>query len=300
MNIKTILFATDGSEESNKALDYVVYLAEIFGSRVLALYVSETHSPLTAIIPAFEAMILELAKDAEKRFEKSFDELSILFEKKGIEFSSRIIRNGTVEKIVEVAEIEGADLIVMGKSGHGFIVNALIGSNTCKVIRDTTVPVLAVRKRDNGDRVEIKKILVPIDISDPEISALPEAVSLAGKFQAEIIVIYVFWLDSKVYDIPPGLVNDIIELSRDKLEEIVNNQMNEIIEVNPDQKHNRIKSGVLHGMSPGVTIRRYAKDQSVDLIIIKTHGREGINRLLFGSETENIIRESPCSVLTVK
>lgn len=108
MDIAKILVATDGSEESRKALDYTLYLAGVLGSRVLALYVSEIHFPLTSLFPVYEDAIIEIAEKTEKRFEESFSVMSEGFKERGIPFSSRIIRDGTVEGIVKTAEEEGS------------------------------------------------------------------------------------------------------------------------------------------------------------------------------------------------
>ena len=300
MDIRKILLATDGSEESEKALDYTLYLAGIFKASVVALYVSEIHFPLTSLLPVYEDVILEIAEKTENSFKERFDEMAEKFKEAGIPFSSTIIRDGTVEGIIETADIEGAGLIVMGKKGQGFISSTLIGSNTVKVLRNIGAPVLAVRSSGEEHRAEIKKILVPVDISDASVSALEEAVSLAGRLGAEVIAVYVFWIDGTVYEIPPGLVDELIGRSRTELSRIVEAESG--LGDKPGSKEPAVKitSEVLHGISPSHTIREFAEKNSIDLMVVRTHGRKGVSRLLYGSETEKIIQESPCSVLAVK
>ncbi len=300
MDIGKILLATDGSEESEKALDYTLYLADIFNASVVALYVSEVHFPLTSLLPIYEDAILEIAEKTENSFKEKFDEASKRFIKRGIPFSSEIIRDGTVEGIIKTADIEGAGLVVMGKKGQGFISSSLIGSNTIKVLRQIDAPVLAVRSKGDTHSTEIKKILVPIDISDTSVSALAEAISLAGKLGAEVIAVYVFWLDGTAYEIPPRLVDELIERSKSELSKIVAAESGPLAKSRDNEPGVKITSQVLHGISPTHVLREYAEENSVDLMVVKTHGRTGVSRLLYGSETEKIIQESPCPVLAVK
>lgn len=299
MDIKKILLATDGSEESEKALDYSVYLAGIMGTSVTAVYVSEIHFPLTSLFPMYEDEILKIASKREDSFKERFREISEDLKQKGIPFSSEVLRDGTVEGITKTAEREGADLIVMGKSGLGFIEESIIGSNTIKVLREAEVPVLAVRRGNEIEKTGIKKIVVPVDISDDSVSPVYEALSLADSLGAEVIAVYVFWLDSTAYDIPPRVVSELIESSKDELSKQVQDELGAYLKTN-GRSAVKLSSEVIHGVSPSMLIKQYAKDNHADLIVVKTHGRKGISRLLYGSETERIIRESPCPVLAVK
>lgn len=61
-----------------------------------------------------------------------------------------------------------------------------------------------------------------------------------------------------------------------------------------------IETRLESGVSPALKITGYAGDNDFDLIVLNTHGRKGIERLMLGSEAENIIREAPCPVLAVK
>lgn len=300
MDIRKILFATDGSEESEKALDYTLYLAGIFNASVVALYVSEIHFPLTSLLPIYEGAIIEIAEKKENSFKERFDAMSEKFKEKDIPFSSTIIRDGTVEGIIKTADIEGAGLIVMGKKGQGVLSSILIGSNTLKVLRNISAPVLAVRSKGEAHSADIKKILVPVDISNMSVSALAEAVTLAGKLGAEVTAVYVFWIDGTAFEIPPGLVDELIERSKTELARIVEAESGAGDEPGTKGPGVKITSEVLHGISPSHVLKEFAEKNSIDLMIVKTHGRKGVSRLLYGSETEKIIQESPCSVLAVK
>jgi nucleotide-binding universal stress UspA family protein len=68
----------------------------------------------------------------------------------------------------------------------------------------------------------------------------------------------------------------------------------------PDFEHaKRVTRSVIRG-TPFVEIVRYAREQNVDLIVMGTHGRTGLEHALIGSVTEKVVRKAPCPVLTVR
>ena len=146
----------------------------------------------------------------------------------------------------------------------------------------------------------IKKILVPVDISDASVSPIPEAVSLAEKLGAEVTAVYVFWLDSTAYDVPPSLVDELLERSKSEFSKLIESEIEAYEKKSGAKTKVEIKNEVIHGVSPSMSVRQYAKDNSADLVVVKTHGRKGLSRLVYGSETERMIQEAPCPVLAVK
>ncbi len=65
-------------------------------------------------------------------------------------------------------------------------------------------------------------------------------------------------------------------------------------------KNIKISHEVIHGMTEASSINRYAQKSNSDLIVIHTHGRAGIKRILLGSVAERVISGSPCSVLALR
>ena len=61
-----------------------------------------------------------------------------------------------------------------------------------------------------------------------------------------------------------------------------------------------INTEVIQGINTSVTIVDYATSKNADLIVINTHGRKGIKRVILGSVAEKVIQESPCSILALK
>ena len=64
------------------------------------------------------------------------------------------------------------------------------------------------------------------------------------------------------------------------------------------EKKNRVRRSITEGI-PSAQIVRYAEENSIDLIVMGTHGRTGFNHFLMGSEAEKVVRRSSCPVLTI-
>jgi len=128
-------------------------------------------------------------------------------------------------------------------------------------------------------------ILVPIDGTNSSCRALVVATSLAQKRDAELIVLSVVSLPALMYGPPP---KSYLDHSFDELQKI-----------RPNNPNIRVRHILREGV-PTLSILQVAKDFKCDLIVMETHGRTGLSRLLNGSVTEQVIRKACCPVLTFK
>jgi nucleotide-binding universal stress UspA family protein len=160
------------------------------------------------------------------------------------------------------------------------------------------VPVLAVGKKDKEGAIEIRNILVPVDIYEKVDSALNYAIGLAQKISANILVLYVLYMYD--YETYYRVADDLTKHSSDELakrvEEIKLKRAIRNKEVTPIE----ISTGVLQGINHPVAIVDYACIKGADLIVMNTHGRKGIKKFILGSVTEKVIQESPCAVLALR
>ena len=142
----------------------------------------------------------------------------------------------------------------------------------------------------------INKVLVPIDFSDYSKSALRYAVNFAKSFNAEIILIYV--VEPVIYPpdfsmgqiAMPSINTEWDDRAKDELQKLAKSEIIGAVKVKTI-----IKTG-----KPFVEIIETAKEENVDLIIIATHGRSGVEHILFGSTAEKVVRKAPCPVLTLR
>ena len=144
--------------------------------------------------------------------------------------------------------------------------------------------------------IAISKILAPIDfdahgtkpldLKQPNISALKYACEFAGRFEAELHVLHV--------------VQSIleIEICTHESEKAETKKLNELL-IQPSSSKVTVVREIRKGR-PFIEIIKYAKEQSIDLIIMGSHGRNALSHLLIGSEAENTVRKAPCPVLVVR
>jgi nucleotide-binding universal stress UspA family protein len=125
--------------------------------------------------------------------------------------------------------------------------------------------------------IRVKKILYPTDFSSYSNQAYFHALGLAETYGASLTVVYVH---------TPGAEDR--ERWREQLEQ-----------VRPANPKIPVSHVLLEG-DPASEVTRYAADSGIDVIVIGTHGRTGVDRLVMGSVAERVMREAPCSVLVVK
>lgn len=145
--------------------------------------------------------------------------------------------------------------------------------------------------------IAIKDVLVATDFSAPSDTALNYARAMARSFGATLHVLHVFeplWITSA--DVVGGgvalatMIQGLEDTARKQLEEAVTED---------DRRELHATSAMVTSESPAREIANYAHEQKVDLVVIGTHGRSGISRMLIGSVAEKVVRLAPCPVLTV-
>lgn len=145
--------------------------------------------------------------------------------------------------------------------------------------------------------IAIKTILVPTDFSDTSEVALNYGRALAEAFGSALHVLHVVqdpyaqpWAAEAYGFSLGGLVEQWKQQSSDRLKELL-----------PDAEVDRLRVQRLVVVGhPFVEIIQYAKEHSVDLIVMGTHGRGAVAHMLLGSVAEKVVRKAPCPVLTVR
>lgn len=143
---------------------------------------------------------------------------------------------------------------------------------------------------------EIKKILFPTDFSVASDYALSYAVSLTKRFKAEIFLIHV--VDTS-YDISGFYIPHIsAEKLRQEMESSAEAQLKKVggkISRSVKAYESAVKSGI-----PYKEIIKFARNKSIDMIIMGTHGKSGADHFFFGSTTERVMKQADCPVLTIR
>ena len=294
MEINKILWASDGSMESDMALKYVELLASKYGSKIVGLSIVQPVDLERLKVPSdvkkeLFSIQASLEKKEYNRINKALKQLELKDTKLDI-----CIETGIPHKeILRVAKEEKVDLIAMGKRGLGLKDRILLGSNTNKVLRMANAPVLAVRHK-KGDKIDIKKILVPTDLSGLTLISLDFAIDLANRFNSTIYLLHILELHHS-YEIS---TSKIIE----ELRVLALKELRSYLEKIPKEKIKgiNIKEMVTLYLRGWFGIVNFAEENGIDLIIMTTHGRKGLARFMLGSTAEKVISESPCPVLAIR
>jgi nucleotide-binding universal stress UspA family protein len=184
--------------------------------------------------------------------------------------------------IAWVAERSKADLILMATHGRTGLAHLLVGSVTGAVLRAVPVPVLTLRL-GQGERplAGVQRVLWATDLSPVSEGAWRYAVTLAGVFDAEVVLVHV---------VRPGEVAASLRHVEQELKR--RQQQVEALGV-------RARWKVVAG-PPTEAIVAAAEAEQADLIVMGTRGRTGLPHVLFGSVAEAVIRKAPCPVLAVQ
>jgi nucleotide-binding universal stress UspA family protein len=144
--------------------------------------------------------------------------------------------------------------------------------------------------------ITIKTILVPTDFSEPAAAALNYGRTLAAQFGATLHVVHVVEDLMLKAITAEGFVSYMPDLQRE-LEEAARTRLDAVVA--GQGAGARIVPTIITSNAAADAIATYAKDARVDVIVIGTHGRSGVSRLLLGSVAERVVRTAPCPVLTV-
>ncbi len=143
--------------------------------------------------------------------------------------------------------------------------------------------------------LEINRILVPTDFGEAADAALDYGITLAAHFDAELTLLHVADELSATYLGAEGYVPDLSGMQME-LETTAGKRANERLRRATGVRTMHV---VRSSNAPAQTIVDYATESGADLIVIGTHGRSGVPRLLMGSVAERVVRTAPCPVLTV-
>jgi nucleotide-binding universal stress UspA family protein len=145
-------------------------------------------------------------------------------------------------------------------------------------------------------RADWKRILVPIDFSDASRAALEAAAELAKRFSAKVALFHAYPVPG--YTFPDGSFVASTKMM-EELSEQANRHLVEWKTLAEGMGVGPVETATAVG-EPAYEIVTFAKEQDVDLIVLGTHGRTGLQHALMGSVAERVVRKAACPVLTVR
>ncbi|MFB6170243.1 MAG: universal stress protein [Haloarculaceae archaeon] len=283
-----VLFPTDGSEVSTAVLPYAVEFAAVHDATLHLLNVADTTRTSTVslqgeVVDALEAegeRIVEAAADRVREQNRPV---------------VTAVRQGVPDRTIlsYVADTD-VDLVLMPTHRRSGLERALLGSVTERVVRRAPVPVLTVHPEgDSLPECPHRRVLVPTDGSDCATAALDVGVDVARAHGAALDVLSVVDLTSLGLDVHSEVQADSLEASaRDVVEAATERATAAGIE--------DVSGAVERGTAVHDAVLSYVTDHDVDLVVLGTHGRTGLERYLLGSVAGRVVRQSPVPVMTVR
>ncbi len=142
---------------------------------------------------------------------------------------------------------------------------------------------------------EVKKIMVPVDFSGNSQKILQSAVMLAGKFQARLSVVFVVqsFDDYSGFFVPHIPISqfeeEMLQAAQRKMTAFVAENLTAAVPYDAKVLQGDVANEIL----------RYAEEAKIDLIVMGTHGYKGLEKVLFGSVAEKVVKMASCPVLTI-
>jgi nucleotide-binding universal stress UspA family protein len=273
-----LLVCTDGSPDSEGAINAAQELAKATGDTVYLLdvltYVPyELQSPDLLPPPSINLDLLAAQEQAVRERLEAWKaraaETAVALEP--IVRTSNSPFDGIMEEIVELKP----NLVIMGRHGFTGLTRLLMGSVTARVIGHSPVNVLVVPK---DVPLGFKRILIASDDSPYSAAAFQEALSITQRMGSTLMGIAVAQTDGEV-----KTAHDVVHKMAAEAE----------------RRGVALETAVPLGPVYEAIVR-VAKAKQTNLIILGSHGRTGLKRLLMGSTAERVIGQAPCAVLVVK
>jgi len=276
---KKILVAIDGSESSMHALRESFKLANNEQSWITVL----------SVIPTYEGdlgatWITNVKEAMGKPCKIALSEAEKLAKKERVLIKTVCEEGEIYERIVDIADTENSDLIVMGRKGMSKLSKALVGSVTARVIGHSHRDVLVV---PGGTSIGWKSILVSTDGSKYSEAAINRAIGFAKSYGSEVKVISVVDVTEEFIARAPGALEDLVKKAKDIVEDVKKKVSSEGIKA----------EGLVREGDAYRVITEFASKEKAGIIVMGSHGRTGLKRLLMGSVTEKVIGYAPCPVL---
>jgi nucleotide-binding universal stress UspA family protein len=316
-HVDHILVPIDLHDNAGPVVAWAALMARVFDSTLTLFHVNESFESIKRHPVAQTEPLLGKTEDLEawrQTYQQSVQSAfaDLITQHCGDLSVTTETREGRAHvTILEYLDAHPADLVVIGTHGRPWYQRMVIGSTAEAVLRAASCPVLIVRNTTAATAPpRLKTLLLPIDFTLSGVASKEWALQLAE----EKAVILLHAVENPLLDVYDP---DQVEIDLRRLMEESRTHPPRSAQPFWDHAHRRshAKLSVLRQQFLGVQaqveiivqegpaaqdILNTAEKRAVDLIVMSTHGRSGVSRLLLGSVTEKVIRSAPCPVLAVR
>jgi len=294
--LKRILCATDLSTASSPAWEFAQRLAAATKADLLLVHVVPP-IPLPLEEGGFDPGTYErLVEEGRTQALSACDQLAGSAKTRGLKVTVHVDEGAAGPRILDTAERESADLVVLGTHGRTGLNRLLAGSVAEPVVQLSGRPVITVRPLPTAASLPdrpVGRILYATDFSPASRRAWPWAQALAERTGAEVDVVHVLLEVVPDRHLDPTFLAQAAERIRRDAQESVESFLESC-----GLPRDRVRVHFAHGVEADA-IAHWAASAGADLIVMGTHGRTGLVRLALGSVARRVLHTAPCPVLTV-
>lgn len=290
---QTVVVALDGSSCADRAFELALQLAAAEGSKLAICSVAD-HSSLYGSPATVERAVEQIDENAKRVVDQAVAKGCAA----GVSVQGCVLDGDAAYEIALYADKINAEAIVIGTHGRSGLRRLFMGSVAEGVLRSAAIPVLLVREAAlltiGVQGAANNFILVPVDGSDRSLRALDVARDFAASLVAGLVVCHVVDLSRAAV-----LSGGAAQLVPGCLEEL-QSEGSTILAGALERVGNRVSatSCIAEG-APVAEIERLAAEIRPSLIVIGSHGRTGLSRLVMGSVAEGVVRAAAVPVMVV-
>jgi len=278
--LNEILVATDFGSSAENAVETAVYAAKQFDSRLHLLHV-KPRSVEAGGAP----------RDIEQAILNRLNETAQKLEGEGVRRVEPVLESGLeFVQIDRYARRHDVNAIIIGAGEPGGAGQVYLGTTAARLRRKSSKPVWIVKP---GIKPPISRILCPVDFSNASGRALKNAIHLARRFQAQLMVLTVVQTMPREYEWAAGTGAAGEEQPPFQVPEFDAFLALQDFHAVDHQK-------VIRQGRPREEIVKVAVETGAELIVMGSVGRTGISRMLVGGVARRVAQEMPCSIITVR
>jgi nucleotide-binding universal stress UspA family protein len=294
LKIKLILCPIDFSEFSVSAYQHALSVAEHYQAKLVAQHVVELWRHPAASFVASAELYEEYSQALRESGKKQLREFVENHLHDEIQPELVVQEGVAADSILSFAQLQKADVIVMGTHGRRGFDRLMLGSVTDRVMRTAPCPVLAASKpphgsvaagRERGHVHHLSRILFCADFSENSERALKYAVSATAEYDAELTLLHVL-------EGAPSLAKteEAMAVAAERLDKLIPPE---------GRKTLKIKTAVRIGKTYAQIIQ-LADEAQIDLVTMGVRGRGALDVAVFGSTTYRVMQLGSCPVLVVR
>ncbi|NUQ81137.1 MAG: universal stress protein [Bacteroidetes bacterium] len=278
--MKSILVPVDFSVTSDQVVRAATQLSRKTGAELVLFHSIEAFlAPLSSDFTGLEPLAYqEMMAALGDQYQNRLNEMAGQIRKSGIEVSVRMSVGRAHLMIADASLSLQSDLIMIGKTGHTQLHYILLGSTTERLLRVTGTPVLSVSRQDETALESVRKIGLPLDMSEESLQILPAAVSWAKQWGATLELIHV------------DVLGKYMNADRDFFPDLALRH--------PLIQEVSFKKVILNGEKVTDLLLAYGRENDIGLWMQTSQGSGHLTSVLIGSRAEHLIRHSEKPVYT--